>query len=121
MLCQYEWQIEWYYTLSKACLNCPYNLTQCYGDECVSGNGLNRAIMVVNRMLPGPPIQVCFGDVIKVKLNNMLHMSEGTSIHWHGLTQLGSPFMDGVSMLTQCPVNAHSYFTYKLATTFIII
>lgn len=99
--------------MSKACLDCPYNQTNCWRKDCVSGNGLNRAIVVVNRALPGPPISVCAGDEVNIRLHNMMHMSEGTSIHWHGLTQRGTPYMDGVSMVTQCPISAHTFFDYK--------
>ena len=113
MICEYEWQLEWYSVLSKACLDCPFNKTNCARKDCVSANGLNRAIMVVNRMLPGPSIRVCIGDEIRIRLYNLLHMAEGTSIHWHGLTQRGTPYMDGVSMITQCPINAHSFFDYR--------
>lgn len=113
MLCEYEWQLEWYTTMSKACLDCPFNRTNCMRKDCVSANGLNRAIIVVNRMLPGPAISVCRGDEVKIRVFNMLHMSEGTSIHWHGLTQRGTPYMDGVSMVTQCPINGHTFFDYK--------
>jgi L-ascorbate oxidase len=69
-------------------------------------------------MLPGPAIDVCLGDEIKIRLYNNLHMFEGTSIHWHGLTQRGTPFMDGVSLVTQCPINAKSYFDYQLNIEF---
>lgn len=113
MVCKYEWTIEWYEVLSKACLDCPFNRTNCQNVDCIPANGVTRTIMVINRMLPGPTINVCYGDEIYVRLHNRLHMAEGTSIHWHGLTQLGTPFMDGVSMITQCPVNAHSFFDYR--------
>ena len=53
-------------------------------------------------MLPGPAIQVCKGDSILVTVENSLHTFEGTSIHWHGLKQKGTPQMDGVAMITQC-------------------
>jgi FtsP/CotA-like multicopper oxidase with cupredoxin domain len=48
----------------------------------VSGNGVVRAVIAVNRMIPGPAINVCEFDEIKVVVNNMLHSSEGTTIHW---------------------------------------
>lgn len=113
MTCSYEWRIEWYEVLSKACLDCPFNITNCYQPECVSANGVSRSIIVVNRMLPGPAIDVCLGDEVRVRLHNSLHMSEATSLHWHGLTQRHTPFMDGVSMITQCPIIAHTYFDYR--------
>ena len=68
--------------LSKACLGCPFNTTDCYNRDCISGNGVARAVIAVNRMIPGPAINVCEFDEIKVVVKNMLHSSEGTSIHW---------------------------------------
>jgi L-ascorbate oxidase len=68
-------------------------------------------------MLPGPYINVCQGDTILVTLSNSLHLSEGTSIHWHGITQRGTPFMDGVSMITQCPVISRTSFQYKFVAS----
>lgn len=113
MICEYNWTIEWYHVLSKACLNCPLNKTHCSALNCVSANGLKRAIMTINRMIPGPAIDVCEGDTIIVNLYNSLHLGEGTSIHWHGITQKGTQFMDGVSMITQCPVISHTSFQYN--------
>ena len=83
MVCAYDWKIEWYSVLSKACLDCPFNLTSCANKDCVPTNGFVRAIITVNRMLPGPAISVCQGDTIKVYLYNNLHMTEGTSFHWY--------------------------------------
>ncbi|RUS74255.1 hypothetical protein EGW08_017993, partial [Elysia chlorotica] len=36
----------------------------------------------------------------------------GALLHWHGIHQRGTPYMDGVSMVTQCPIPAHTAFTY---------
>lgn len=113
MICKYDWKIEWYSVLSKACLDCPFNKTNCDRKDCVASNGVIRPIITVNRMLPGPQINVCQGDIVDVVLYNMLHLTEGTSIHWHGLTQKGTPYMDGVSMITQCPAISHSHFQYR--------
>ena len=67
---------------SKACLNCPLNITNCQRLHCVAANGVPRSIITINRQLPGPKINVCQGDTIKIILKNGLHMTEGTSIHW---------------------------------------
>ena len=82
MICEYEWTIEWYTVLSKACLDCPYNLTNCNRKDCISGNGVNRPVIAINKMIPGPALIVCQYDTVKIKLKNNLHSSEGTSIHW---------------------------------------
>jgi FtsP/CotA-like multicopper oxidase with cupredoxin domain len=64
-------------------------------------------------MIPGPSINVCQNDTIKILVNNYLHSSESTTIHWHGLKQKDTPYMDGVSMITQCPINSHTSFEYR--------
>lgn len=62
--------------------------------------------------------QACEGDTIQVKVENRLDAGEGISIHWHGILQRGSPHMDGVSLITQCPITYSSGFTYKLVHIF---
>ncbi|ODM90153.1 Laccase-2, partial [Orchesella cincta] len=37
-------------------------------------------------------------------------MDKTTSIHWHGIHQKGSPFEDGASQITQCPLPARWSF-----------
>ena len=82
MTCKYEWTVEWYSVLSKACHNCPMNITDCFSKDCVFANGVDRPIVTVNRQLPGPAIIACKGDLIIINLKNMLHFSEATSLHW---------------------------------------
>lgn len=112
MSCVYDWTIEWYSTMSKACFDCPFNKTDCDRAHCIPANGVERAVIVINRMLPGPSIQVCENDEIVVNVFNNLRLSESTSIHWHGMLQKGTPFMDGVAMITQCPISPHTKFQY---------
>lgn len=52
------YQLEWYETLSKACFDCPFNQTDCFRPHCVFADGIRRTILVINRMMPGPPINV---------------------------------------------------------------
>lgn len=82
MLCEYEWYAEWYSVLSYACLDCPFNRTHCDAPNCVATNGFPRAVLTINRMLPGPSLIVCQGDQISVMLHNKLHFGEATTIHW---------------------------------------
>ncbi|KAF2361462.1 Multicopper oxidase type 1 [Trinorchestia longiramus] len=56
--------------------------------------------------------EVCQGDEIIVDLENDL-MSDTTSIHWHGLHMVGTPYMDGVPQLTQCPIQPGTTFRYS--------
>ncbi|KAH8418852.1 hypothetical protein KR222_004583 [Zaprionus bogoriensis] len=112
MTCHYTFVVEWYQTFSKACFDCPLNLTDCARPHCVLGDGLQRSITVVNRMMPGPAIEVCEGDQIVVDVKNNL-LGESTTIHWHGLHQKKTPYMDGVPHITQCPISPHATFRYS--------
>lgn len=64
--CEYHFKVEWYYTMSKACYDCPYNLTDCYRPDCVPADGVEKPIIVINRSLPGPSIQVIYKANIHV-------------------------------------------------------
>lgn len=81
--------------------------------RCVIANGFKRAIKTVNRILPGPAIQVCKDDTIIVNVKNKLFSFESTTIHWHGIRQKGTPNMDGIGMITQCPITPNTFFQYK--------
>ncbi|XP_041354904.1 laccase-1-like [Gigantopelta aegis] len=111
--CEYDFILEYNYVLSKACYDCPFNITDCYRPHCVATDGVHRAIMTVNRRLPGPAIHVCHNDTIVVNVKNKMEGGEGTSIHWHGIYQHDSQIMDGVGMLTQCPIPVFSSFQYR--------
>lgn len=112
MYCEYNWTLEYYSTMSRACGNCP-NLTDCVKENCIAADGIERAVETINRLIPGPSIQVCKHDVIIVNLENLLRSQRVTSIHWHGIKQKGTPHMDGVSQITQCPIVPNTKFQYK--------
>ena len=38
---------------------------------------------------------------------------EGVTIHWHGQFQRETPFMDGVPMISQCPIPLMSSMQYN--------
>lgn len=44
--------------MSKACFDCPHNIQDCDRPHCVHADGVPRGVVVVNRQLPGPSIQV---------------------------------------------------------------
>ncbi|XP_069675441.1 uncharacterized protein [Periplaneta americana] len=111
-LCHYQFSLENYNTLSLACQNCTRNISQCYNPQCVAADGYKRGILTVNRMLPGPSIQVCYGDKIVVDVKNKMP-SQSTTIHWHGIFQRGTPFYDGVPMITQCHIDEGTTFRYQ--------
>ncbi|XP_072384918.1 uncharacterized protein [Diabrotica undecimpunctata] len=111
MLCRFHFEVEHYHTLSKACHNCPYNMTDCYRKDCIPGDGTKRGIIAVNRQIPGPAIEVCQNDTVVVDVSNKM-TSEATTIHWHGQHMKATPYMDGVPFVTQCPILPMDTFRY---------
>ncbi|KAL0894088.1 hypothetical protein ABMA27_014134 [Loxostege sticticalis] len=71
-----------------------------------------KPAIAINGMTPGPPINVCVNDVIVVEVKNKIP-DQDVAIHWHGVEQKGTPHMDGVPMVTQCPITYGA--TYKYA------
>ena len=57
-ICRYVFVVEQYKTMSKACFDCPFNKTDCYRPHCLPGDGQKKTIVVANRKLPGPSIEV---------------------------------------------------------------
>nr|XP_053655696.1 uncharacterized protein LOC128704618 [Cherax quadricarinatus] len=121
--CYFHFDVQDYQTLSRACYDCPRNVTDCERPQCVPGDGVRRRILVINKQLPGPTIQVCLGDRVVVDVKNSFE-DEVLTIHWHGVTMRGvksfrghgtpgTPYMDGVPNLTQCPILPGAYFRYS--------
>ena len=75
-------------------------------------DGVNyRSLILINGRIPGPTLVVHEGQIIIVHVFNQL-LDVGITIHWHGLSQLGSPWMDGVGFVTQPPIDAGASFDY---------
>lgn len=127
-VCEFNFDVHPYQTMSRACYDCPHNATDCSRPDCIAGDGVTRRIMVINKQMPGPPIQVCLGDRVVVNVKNSLH-SDGLTIHWHGLTMRGAstaepdcpskatPYMDGTPGITQCDIAPHTSFRYSFIAT----
>ncbi|KAL4234706.1 hypothetical protein ACF0H5_006348 [Mactra antiquata] len=83
-------------------------------DEVISADGWEtpRLVAVVNNQLPGPDIVVYEGQTVIVHVKNLLR-GEALTIHWHGLHQVGTPWMDGVPYVTQCPIQPGQTFKYQ--------
>ncbi|KAF2491426.1 hypothetical protein BU16DRAFT_515789 [Lophium mytilinum] len=75
-------------------------------------DGVEIPMLVVNGQFPGPLIEANWGDWIEVTVTNGLE-TEGTSIHWHGFLQTGTPYEDGVPGISQCPIAPGKSFTYR--------
>lgn len=75
-------------------------------------DGVERIVLSVNGMVPGPTIIANWGDTVVVHVTNSL-MNNGTSIHFHGLRQFETNQMDGPTSITQCPIAPGDSFTYR--------
>jgi len=80
----------------------------------IAPDGCQIEALVINGQFPGPTIEANWGDWIEVTVHNKITgPEEGTGLHWHGLLQTGTPFMDGVPGVSQCPIAPDSSFKYK--------
>jgi iron transport multicopper oxidase len=66
-------------------------------------DGFARPVIGINGVWPPPTINGTVGEIITINLSNNLG-NESTSLHFHGFKQVGTPFMDGPSGVTQCPI-----------------
>lgn len=51
---------------------------------------------IFNDQYPGPLLEACWGDEVVVHVTNS-NPKDGSTIHWHGIRQLGTNQMDGVN------------------------
>ncbi|KAG6279765.1 hypothetical protein E4U47_002426 [Claviceps purpurea] len=80
-------------------------------DARLNPDGIYRPMMLINNQFPGPLVECNEGDTLVVQVVNKA--VNATSIHFHGLFQNGTNFMDGTVGVTQCPIAPNSSFTYK--------
>ena len=87
------------------------NNANCTSPQFVDGKTYRMAI-AVNGQIPGPTLIVHEGQTVIVNVHNKL-TTEGISVHWHGIHQRDSPYMDGVGQVTQCQIGPSSSFSYQ--------
>ncbi|KAI0210646.1 Laccase-1 [Lamellibrachia satsuma] len=80
--------------------------------DVITADGFSRNVIVINEQFPGPTIEVMEGVQVVVHVTNHL-LLEGTTLHFHGMHQRGTPWMDGVGYITQCPIPPRQTFTYR--------
>ena len=71
-----------------------------------------RMYIAVNGQIPGPTLIVTEDQKVCVDVYNQL-TNEGLTIHWHGMHQKGSPYMDGVAFISQAPITPGAVFQYR--------
>lgn len=77
-------------------------------------DGFLKDGIFINGGYPGPVLEANWGDTFEITIhNNISGPEEGTSLHWHGINQKGTPWFDGVPGASQCPIAPGSSFTYR--------
>lgn len=73
--------------------------------------GIPKQTILVNGTSPGPVLYMSIGDTVEFVVNNYLPFS--TTIHFHGITQLNTPWSDGVPGVSQMPIAPGAKYVYK--------
>lgn len=80
-------------------------------------DGFSRPVIGVNKQWPCPLVEVNVGDTVMINLYNNLG-NETTGLHFHGISQYGSPEMDGPVAATQCAVPPGAWFLYQFVVCY---
>ena len=75
-----------------------------------------RRYIAVNSRIPGPTLIITEDQLVKVRVVNSL-TSEAITIHWHGMHQRNTPWMDGVGFISQYPIGPGETFDYIFKAT----
>ncbi|KAI9626299.1 hypothetical protein KEM48_010551 [Puccinia striiformis f. sp. tritici PST-130] len=79
-------------------------------EKVISADCTNRPSVVINGTFPGPELRFKVGDQVEIRVHNLLKFN--TTLHWHGLSQYGSPFADGTEKISQYAIPPGGYFDY---------
>jgi iron transport multicopper oxidase len=80
-------------------------------------DGFARPVIGINGQWPNPTIDAHLGDDVVVNVYNGLG-NQSTSLHWHGIHQIGTSHMDGASGTSQCPIPPGEHFTYRFHVSY---
>ena len=86
------------------------NVSECTPTYTLDGSTY-RSFIAVNGQVPGPKLIVWENQTVVVNVSNQLQM-EAISIHWHGMYQRSTYFMDGVQHITQFGIDPLKSFRY---------
>lgn len=81
-----------------------------------AGDGGYKLVYAINGEIPGPNIVVYEDQIVSITVHNALKI-EGIAIHWHGMVQRGTPWMDGPEMISQCPILPGQTFEYRFVAS----
>ena len=103
------------YTINNAGRIVPFSNETCDLPDCTEAATVDgktfRAYISINGQIPGPTLIVTYKQTVIVNVNNTLR-AQGISLHWHGMLQRNTPWMDGTGFISQCPIAPGSNFKY---------
>ncbi|KAG0695822.1 laccase [Suillus ampliporus] len=85
-------------------------------NKVISPDGFTRSATLAGGTFPGPIIAATKGEKFAINVVNRLtddEMLKSTSVHWHGISQNGTNYADGVSFVTQCPIAQNHSFLHS--------
>jgi len=85
-------------------------------NETLAPDGFARPVFAINGKFPGPTLVADWGDTLEITVTSKI-TANGTSMHWHGMRQLGSCEMDGVNGITECPIAPDETRVYRFKAT----
>lgn len=88
-----------------------YRLVLTQGFVDADNNGA-RPVYLINGKTPGEAIEANWGDIVVIEVDNQIG-DNITSIHWHGVRQVGTNDQDGVPGVTECGIAPGTTRTYK--------
>ncbi|KAH6980676.1 multicopper oxidase [Ilyonectria sp. MPI-CAGE-AT-0026] len=78
-------------------------------------DGFERDMILINGQFPGPLLEMDEGDYVEVKVHNQMPFN--TTVHFHGIEMLHTPWSDGVPGVTQISIIPGSNFSHKWTAT----
>jgi len=102
---------EWDFKAPKKTREYKWTIVDIVGNP----DGVFRPMLSINGQFPGPLIECNEGDHLVIDVEN--RSVNSTAIHFHGIFQNGTNFMDGTSGITQCPIVPGSSFRYEFTVT----
>ncbi|KAJ5361962.1 hypothetical protein N7541_002806 [Penicillium brevicompactum] len=73
--------------------------------------GVTRPVILMNGQFPGPPLKLNQGDNVRFLVDNRCPFN--TTVHFHGIEQLGTPWSDGVPGVSQRSIVPNSSYLYR--------
>lgn len=97
--------------LTPTSLAATISYTWDVGSVTAAPDWISRQVIGINGQWPCPTIEGTVGDTVTITVTNSLG-NQSTGLHFHGINQKGTPFMDGPTGVSQCPIPPGGTFTY---------